>query len=318
MEPLLQRVSLGFIPRLALCLGFLICKIEGNNRTWLTGLLGTLNALNIPRPCERCLARQRSDTSAVLVIILQSCSDDEIETHVAPRTGSANGLRCSRPSPRMPRVPELVGSRQKLAVWGALPAPPCVGIGLPTECDSSRSPAGGRSMASGRSMAAGRPCCSVFIWVCLERHPEGSVADGHRARTWHVKGVVFCARSIAEAAALFGLETSSPGGEAEGASKPLVRASVFLIMPRWAVQSGNYFDPSLPAFSSEAPLVPWDPCLALCSTLTASGFSRTALLGVLITPGNSPQPGDSSACSRERVAPGDPSPPQRPLGPVCS
>lgn len=94
--------ALGFIPRLALCLGFLICKIEGNNRTWLTGLLGTLNALNIPRPCERCLARQRSDTSAVLVIILQSCSDDEIETHVAPRTGSANGLRCSRPSPGCP------------------------------------------------------------------------------------------------------------------------------------------------------------------------------------------------------------------------
>lgn len=89
------------------------------------------------------------------------------------------------------------------------------------------------------------------------------MADGHCARTWHLEGAVFCARNISEAAALFGLETSSPGGEAEGASRPVVRASVFLIMPGRVVQSGNYFDPSLPPFSGEAPLFPWDLRLAL-------------------------------------------------------
>lgn len=117
---------------------------------------------------------------------------------------------------------------------------------------------------------------SVFIWVCLERRPEGSGADGHRARTGHVKGVVFGARSVAEAAALFGLETSSPGGGAEGACRPLVRASVFLIMPRRVVRSGNDFDPLLPSFGNEAPPFPWDPRLAHCQWLFSCSFIECA------------------------------------------
>lgn len=59
--------------------------------------------------------------------------------------------------------------------------------------------------------------------------------------TWHLKGTVLCARSIAKTAALFGLETSLRGGKVEQGSRLLIWAGRFLIVLGWGVQSQDCF-----------------------------------------------------------------------------
>lgn len=57
-----------------------------------------------------------------------------------------------------------------------------------------------------------------------------------RVLTWHLKGAAFCARSIAKAAALFGLETSLLGRKVEQVSRLLIWAGRVLIVPGWGVR----------------------------------------------------------------------------------